>query len=231
MVKIYVDGREKQSRIPNYLVELGASIIYKELEVGDYIPADGYIIERKRVDDLVHSVFQGRFFDQIRRLTASGSKAILLIEGNYLNLKKFTDRYKAVEAALITAVIYNDLRLLITRDARHSAEVIKYVSEKLQSRGEATRPRLPTYRKLRKPKEQDLRKWQVYVLSSFPGIGPSLAIKLLKKFGSLGNVFNASPTELSRVEGITEEKARVIHKILDYGGKATSKGLDTFMRK
>jgi len=230
MVKIYVDEREKQSRIPKYLIEQGTTVIYKELDIGDYIPAEGYVIERKRVDDLVHSVFQGRFFDQIRRLMSSGNKVILLIEGDFLNLKRFTDRYKAVEAAVITAVIYNDLKLILTRDAKHSAEVIKYISEKLQGGGVRAKPQLPTYRKVRKPKEKDLREWQVYVLSSFPGIGPLLAVKLLRKFGSLKAVLNASPMELSRVEGITEEKAKMIRRILEYGTKESGEGLDHFMK-
>ncbi len=230
MVKIYVDEREKQSRVPKYLIEQGATVIYKELEVGDYVPAEGYVIERKRVDDLVRSVFQGRFFDQIRRLISSGNKVILLIEGDFLNLRRFTDRYRAVEAAVITAVIYNDLKLVLTKDAKHTAEVIRYVSEKLQNKGARTRPQLPTYRKVRKPKEQDLREWQVYVLSSFPGIGPSLATKLLRKFGSLKAVFNASPAELSRIEGVTEEKARMIYRILDYGSKESGKSLDYFLK-
>ena len=210
------------------MVELGVTVIYKELEIGDYVPAEGYVIERKRVDDLVHSVFQGRFFNQVRRLTSSRNKAILLVEGNILNLKELTSRYRAIEAAVVTAVIYNDLKLILSRDARHSAELIKYISEKLQGKGGSARPQLITYRKVRKPRDEDLRKWQVYVLSSFPGIGPSLATRLLKRFGSLKAVLSASPAELSRVEGVTEEKARAIYRILEYGSKASSKGLNHF---
>ena len=231
MVKVYVDVREKQSQIPMYLVKLGVTVIYKELEIGDYIPAEGYIIERKRIDDLMHSVFQGRFFDQIRRLMTSGNKVILLIEGDLLSLRRFTDHYKAVEAAVVTAVLYNNLKLILSRNARNSAEVIKYVSEKLQSKGNPARPQLLTYRKVRKPKDQDLREWQIYILSSFPGIGLSLATKLLKKFGSLKEVFSASTSELSRIEGVTEEKARTIHKILEYGSKSSGKSLEDFMKE
>lgn len=233
MVKIYVDEREKPSRVPKYLKEMGATVVFKQLEIGDYIPAEGVIIERKRVDDLIHSVFQGRFFDQLRRLTNSGNKIILLIEGDLLHLDRYTDRHKAIEAALITAAIYNDIPIITTRNARHTAETIKYIAEKMQS-GRKQAPKLPTYRKQQKPKDLDPGSWQLYILASFPKIGPTLADRLLKKFGSLKAVINAQPSELARVEGVSEDKAALIKRIAEYnyaGINEKESGLERFMQK
>ncbi len=232
MVKVYVDERERNSKVPKYLISMGVSVVFKQLDVGDYIPAEGYVIERKRVDDLAHSVFEGRFFHQIKRLKESGLSPILLIEGNLSILEKITSKPKAVEAALITAAIYNNIPIIYTRNARHSAEVIKYIAEKLQSH-EVRHVVQVSYRKYSKPKDQlDFRAWQVYILSSFPGIGPKTAEKLLNKFGSLRNVLNASPSELARVEGMSEDKAWLINKILNYESREVreSKGLTKFMR-
>jgi DNA excision repair protein ERCC-4 len=220
MVKIYVDEREKLSQVPKHLIEYGATVIFKQLEIGDYIPAEGYIIERKRIDDLIRSVFQGRFFGQIKKLSSYPGKVFLLIEGDSNVLPRLTRNAKAVEAAVLTTIIYNDsIKLIYTRNAAHTAEVIYYIAKKLQSPKELGKAALPTYHKLRKPKDINLRDWQIYILASFPGIGPKLAEKLLDKFGSLREVLNASPYQLTRVEGITEDKARLIHSILDYGSK------------
>lgn len=231
MVKIYVDIREKQSAVPKYLSEMGVTVIYKALDIGDYMISEDTVVERKRVDDLAHSVFEGRFFDQVRRLKQSGLRTYILVEGDLWYLRRVTSRYKSVEAALITAVLYNDMCVIYSRNSKHSAELIKLMAEKLQARGRKhPQPTLPTYRKYQKPKDRELSSWQLYILSSFPGIGPTLAERLLRKFGSLKAVLNAAPSELSRVSGVTEEKAHLIRSILEHrytecggGGEGLSK--------
>jgi len=231
MVKVYVDERERASKVPKYLASMGVTVIYKQLELGDYIPGEGYIIERKRVDDLAKSTFEGRLFDQIKRLKSSDKRVILLVEGNINYLRRITSKYKAVEAALITAIVLYEIPTLYTVNAQHSAEVIKYIAEKLQKDHDKG-PSLPTYRKVSKPKGIDFREWQLYILSSFPGIGPKIAEKLLIKFGSLIDVFKASPAELSRVEGINEEKAWLIRKILTtrYSLKSSTTDLSKYLK-
>ncbi|OYT48898.1 MAG: multidrug MFS transporter [Desulfurococcales archaeon ex4484_42] len=231
MVKVYVDERERASKVPKYLASMGVTVIYKQLEIGDYIPGEGYVIERKRVDDLAKSTFEGRLFDQIKRLKSSDKHVILLVEGNINYLRRITSKYKAVEAALITAIVLYEIPTLYTINAQHSAEVIKYIAEKLQKDRDRS-PSLPTYRKVSKPKGIDFREWQLYILSSFPGIGPKIAEKLLIKFGSLMDVFKASPAELSRVEGISEEKAWLIHKILTtkYSVKSSTTDLSKYLK-
>jgi len=215
LVKVYADEREKTSRVPKYLSTMGVSVIYKQLPVGDYIPAEGIVIERKRIDDLAKSVFDGRLFDQLRRLKGASERVVLLIEGNLNYLRsRYASRYKAIEAALITASIVNSIPVIYTQDTRHTAEVIKYIAEKFQE----NRQRIPTpstYRKIVKPRTTDFRRWQLFVMSSFPGIGPTLAERLLLKFGSLRSVLTSSPSELSRVEGMTEEKAWLIARIVN----------------
>ncbi len=215
-----MDEREKPSQVPKHLIEYGATVIFKQLEIGDYIPAEGFIVERKRIDDLIRSVFQGRFFDQIKKLSSVHGKVFLVVEGDGNILPRLTKNAKAVEAAVLTAIIYNDnIKLIYTRNSEHTAEVIYYIAKKLQSAREHHKVALPTYHKLRKPKDISPREWQIYILASFPGIGPKLAEKLLDKFGSLREVLNASPYQLTRVEGITEDKANIIRLILDYGSK------------
>jgi len=231
MVKVYVDERERASKVPKFLANMGVTVIYKQLELGDYIPGEGYIIERKRVDDLAKSTFEGRLFDQIKRLKSSDKHVILLVEGSINYLRKITSKYRAVEAALITAIVLYEIPTLYTVNAQHSAEVIKYIAERLQKDRERG-PSLPTYRKVSKPKGIDFREWQLYILSSFPGIGPKIAEKLLIKFGSLIDVLKASPAELSRVEGISEEKAWLIHKILTtkYSVKSSTTDLSKYLK-
>lgn len=91
-MRVYVDEREKSSEIPYYLLSAGFSVIFKVLDVGDYVINDLIILERKRLDDLIRSVYEGRFFDQLKRLKSLEKfKAILVVEGNLLDIDKYTE--------------------------------------------------------------------------------------------------------------------------------------------
>jgi DNA excision repair protein ERCC-4 len=231
LVKIYADERERPSKVPKYLINMGVSVIFKQLPVGDYIVSEGVLIERKRIDDLVKSVFDGRLFDQVRRLKQAAERAVLIIEGDLEHIRNLTNRWKAIEAALLTISIVNSLPIIYTRDTKHTAEVIKYLAEKMQKLTSLPTP-VSYARKHVKPKTEDLRNWQVYVVTSLPGIGPKLAERLLEKFGNVRAIFNATKSELTRVEGLSEEKAERIIKLLTYQFKKEEKrrtGLDSFM--
>lgn len=218
LVKVYADERERRSRVPEHLSSMGVTVVFRQLPLGDYIPAEGVIIERKRVDDLAHSVFEGRFFDQVRRLASSGAEAILVVEGSmgYLR-KRYGNRAWAIEAALITASIYNKILMFYTENTYHTAKVIKYVAERLQANDERG-PQVPTpatYRKSKKPGEEATpQQWQLYILSSFPGIGSKTADKLLRKFGSLEAVLNAPIPQLVALGELSEQRARRLKNIL-----------------
>lgn len=232
-MRVQVDERERSSEIPYYLSSMGLSVIFKVLDVGDYVINDLVVLERKRLDDLIKSVYEGRFFDQLKRLKSlEGVKTIIVVEGDLLSIDKYTENPRSIEAALISAVLSFNIPILYTRNSKHTAELIKYIAEKTHKTAVKSFTPLPTYRKYRKPKTSDLRAWQVYVLSSFPKIGPTLAERLLRKFGSLKAVVNAQVTELMRVEGMSEDKARLFKKIVEEGSQNnTGASLDKFLNK
>ncbi|MEM0014057.1 MAG: ERCC4 domain-containing protein [Zestosphaera sp.] len=235
---MYVDERERSSDVPVHLSGMGVTVVFKVLEVGDYAIDEEIIIERKRVNDLVKSVYEGRFFNQLKRLkSVEGCKPLLVIEGNILDIGRYVENPKSVEAALIAAILSFNVPILYTKDSHHTAELIKYVAERTQkSKAKASGGKvvtlLPTYRKVRKPKTEDIKSWQIYILSSFPKIGPTLAERLLRKFGSLKAVINAQAVELLRVEGMTEERVKLLKKIVEESSSdSTSPSLEKFLDK
>ena len=56
-----------------------------------------------------------------------------------------------------------------------------------------------------------------------PGVGEKLAIRMLEKFGSPLRVFNASLSELAKVEGLGEARAKKIRKMLETKSKHLKK--------
>ncbi len=84
--RIVVDEREKRSGIPDLLRQAGAVIDFAQLKVGDYIVSPETAIERKTIQDLLHSVYDGRLFVQCSQLNEHYIKPVLIVEGNILEL-------------------------------------------------------------------------------------------------------------------------------------------------
>jgi ERCC4-type nuclease len=84
---------------------------------------------------------------------------------------------------------------------------LKYLDEKVK---EGSFSRVPVMQK-RAWKPEELL---VYVVSSLPGIGAKTANNLLKHFGSVRGVMNASKEQLMEVDGVGPKKAEEIHDVL-----------------
>src|SRR5215210_8835794 len=80
-VKIVVDVHERQSRIADTLVELGAEVEIAPLPAGDYAVGADTLVERKRVLDLHAAVMKGRLWPQLAKLRAAAAFPYLLVEG------------------------------------------------------------------------------------------------------------------------------------------------------
>jgi len=79
----------------------------------------------------------------------------------------------------------------------------------------------PFIKKIRK--SDDLQRQQLSVLSSLPGVGEKTAIRMLEKFGTPLKVFSASSTELSKISGLGELRAKKIKKMLQVKSKHMKK--------
>lgn len=204
--RVYVDERERGSGVPEALSELGAAVIYTMAGVGDYIVSDRVAIERKTVYDLAESLFDGRLFDQVRRLSEHYDIPVILVEGNPSKLDSYTSRGQQVRMALASIAIDYGVRVLWSLNQRETARMIYSI---------ACREQYGSQRSVvvhRKPRLDKLWMQQLYVVQSLPGVGPRLAEKLLEKLGSIDAICRASVVELERVLGY--ERAQRIYRVL-----------------
>jgi DNA excision repair protein ERCC-4 len=79
----------------------------------------------------------------------------------------------------------------------------------------------PFIKKIRK--SSDIQKQQLSVLCSLPGVGEKTAIRMLEKFGTPLMVLSSSITELSKVGGLGEVRAKNIKKVLQEQSKHLKK--------
>ncbi|HEY7080251.1 MAG TPA: ERCC4 domain-containing protein, partial [Nitrososphaeraceae archaeon] len=76
LIRIVVDERERNSKIPTLLFDAGVEVDFAQLKVGDYITSASTAIERKTIKDLICSIYDGRLFLQCSDLNQYYSKPV-----------------------------------------------------------------------------------------------------------------------------------------------------------
>jgi len=214
-LRIVVDEREKKSGIPDLLKGTGINLEIKTLPVGDYIVAPETVVERKTVSDLVSSIFDGRLFDQCHRLKEHYQFPILIIEGDIDEIEELTENPLVFYGAISSIAIDFKIPVIPTPNATHTSKLlISMCSRKDASKG-------PFIKKIRK--SNDLQKQQLSMLCSLPGVGEKTAVRMLEKFGTPLRVLSSSITELSKVSGLGEARAKKIKKVLQAQSKHLKK--------
>jgi len=209
-VRIYVDVREERSSIPKILEKEGALVIRRRLDVGDYLVSEDSVVERKSVGDFASSLFDGRLFDQAKRLREVYNNVYYIIEGNIKKIVyRWSNRLKQFSSAMTTLATVFDAKILWSVNEENTAYIILSLAKNLQSHEGRTHIVIH-----KKPRLSSIEEWQLYVVQSFPGIGPRLAESILNEFKTVERFCNASLTELSRISGLGEKRAELIKRVL-----------------
>ncbi|MCS7124211.1 MAG: helix-hairpin-helix domain-containing protein [Candidatus Bathyarchaeota archaeon] len=205
---IFADVRESMD-VKDYLREFGCEVVEKILAPADYVVAENYAVERKEIHDFFRSVFDGRLFEQAERLAETYESSCLVVEGDFVNAVKHVQTPQAFWGALAKVVAEHSISLVFTPNEAHTAMFLYALAKKLQ--GEEGRKIVVKH----KPKTYTLRQRQLLAVQSLPKVGPERAEMLLKRFGSVRRVFQATKRELLSVKGLGEKTAQTITDFLD----------------
>ena len=210
-LRMIVDERERKSGIPDLLRAVGVKIELTNLPIGDYIVAPETVVERKSIQDLISSVFDGRLFDQCSRLKEHYEHPAILMEGNIDVIDEITENPLVFYGALSSIALDFKIPIIPTPSASHSAKLlVSMCARQNNNKG-------PFLKKIKK--SDDIQRQQLSVLCSLPGVGEKLATRMLEKFGSPSNTLKASYTELTKIQGLGESRALKIRKMLDSDSK------------
>jgi len=208
MLKVIVDLRESQFVI-EALRKMEARVIEKMISPGDYVVGEGFAVERKTFRDFIQSIYKKRLFEQIERLHQAYPRCCLVIEGDIGYGLTSLYNPQIFWGALAKATAEWSIPIIFTVDEAQTAHFIFSLAKKLQEeKGEAVMVRY-------KPKFYATATQQRFAVQGLPKIGPKLADRLLKKFGSVRRVFTATRFELLRVEGFGKKRAEEISRFLD----------------
>ena len=187
-MKILVDVEERRSAVPRYLRALDVEIEFAILDVGDFVVSGEIVVERKTVADLHRSIANARLWRQVSRLAHCPRRAFLLVEG--IDLDAGAISREGVRGALLQ-VIDNGIAVLRSAGPADTAVWLRLVG--IRGDGRTPRGRRGRRRSIVSP---------AGLLTTVPGISPSLAASLLVRFGSVAGIAAAAPSDLEEVDGI-----------------------------
>ncbi len=219
MLRIIADEREKPSGVPDELHSLGVMVDYRVLDVADYLVGP-YAVERKSARDFISSLYSGRLFDQAHRLGEAYQTILLVVEGDIWDELKGVRNPRSLWGALISAVLDFGMNTFFTPNEKQTAQFLFTLGKGGRHKRGTDGPPII----VKKPKTRDVKRIQLSVLSSLPGIGPRMAEQLLSHFGSLRKVFSASITEMAVGADVGRARALSLSKLLDAGYKASKMG-------
>jgi len=180
MSLVLVDVFERQSRISEHLRALGVPTEVRSLSIGDYV-IEASVIERKTPRDLGSAIARGRFWPQIGRMRKAFDRCYLLVEG--LDLEESRLRPQSMRGVLLTVA---DLGLDVVRSA-DPAESAMWLAVLARRPTRTAGKRRPGYaQQPARPEASEA------MLASVPGISSYGADALLRHFGSVRSVVNAT---------------------------------------
>ncbi|MHA2017256.1 MAG: ERCC4 domain-containing protein [Promethearchaeota archaeon] len=132
--KIIIDERER-GEIRSVFENLDCEISIDTLDFGDYIVSSRCAIERKRGDDLISSIFDTRFFQQLSKLKEVFQFPILILESPE---KAFSRKYvkeSSIYGALVYAAYKMNIPIIPTKNALETAKTVVEIAQNEQQKG------------------------------------------------------------------------------------------------
>ncbi len=206
--QVLADFREKNSNVLKQLLDNKVDVTLKSLNIADYIISNKIAIERKKVQDFVDSLVDKRILTQLKELKENFEIPILILEGTEDIYSIRSVHANSIRGLLSTIALDFKIPIIPTRNSYDTALLIRTIAE------QQTKTKKDIAIRLEK-KPLGLKQQQEFIIESLPSIGPTLAKSLLKKFGSISNILNASEEELIKVEKVGKKIAQDIKKVLN----------------
>ena len=208
---IICDNREPKE-ITNELSKLVDNNILEFIECGDYLLPNGFAIERKTGKDLIHSIQDGRLFQQLNNLCQYEHPVLAVITDNIWK-DMFYSRNRHIPSVYIgtLSTITSKYPTVTMIFLDSDGEFIKYLvslHKKLTEEGKSERPS-PVMRRAR-----SFRIVMENGLCAVKGISVKSAQRILHHFDSIENLCNASKNDIEDVKGIGKKQAEAVYDFL-----------------
>lgn len=200
---ILVDDRETRSGVAESLsLNDDVDVSTETLSVGDYILSENIGVERKTTEDFLDTIVGERqLFEQMDDLANNYDRPIMILEGG-TPFGRRSIHPNAIYGALSSLIADFGVSIMYTDDADGTAELMAALAKREQNESDSA----PSSEHANKT-SKTFPEQQVYIVSSFIGVGPVTAELLLSEFGTIDALTSASEEELQRVDGVGVETA------------------------
>ena len=207
-LKVICDTREKNA-IEEFLTEDGVETKIEMLPVGDYLIGN-ICVEYKSINDYIQSLHSGHLHKQLYQMSYNFELSYLMIGGLY----EYEER-SVKKSSFISSICGSSFKRasdgkmgqIVTVQFEQEydcAMFLKFLKKKVEEGDDIRHPVMERH----KYSKSD---WQLNVLCGLPNIGPKIGKVLLKSFGNIRAITNATVTELVTINGISEQKATDIY--------------------
>jgi ERCC4-type nuclease len=225
---IVVDSREKA--LIKLLKKTDLTVETKHLDIGDIVVTHEdheIIIERKTISDLLSSIKDGRYKEQMMRLTSACSNSnhniFYLIEGPFEKnvWKKISDSDRELVHTLMFSIsYYHGFSLIRTQSIDESVQVLMSIFLKLKRDGE----RKPYYKCeekeltegktdknyceiIKKKKSSNITPENInhIMLQQIPGVSLAISTSIFNTFGNIANLINEIQKDQACMKNMTIE--------------------------
>jgi Fanconi anemia group M protein len=133
---------------------------------------------------------------------------IIIVEGEEDIYSQRNIHPNAIRGALASLMLSFRIPVLITKNARDTAAMIKLIAEREQKKDDRDF-------QMHSVKPLSNKEIQEYVISSFPNVGSKIAPHLLRHFKTIKNIINADESELRKVDLIGPKKAKQMKDLIE----------------
>lgn len=208
-LKVFADYREKGSGVIKELIDLGANIQLEKLDSADYLLSQRVAVEYKTTHDFVESIIDGRLLKQVKELKRNFERPVIMVEGEEDIYSLRNVHPNAIRGMLATISISYGIPIIYSRNFKDSAALLNIMARREQEESSSD------YSLHGDRKPMTCRGQQEYIISSLPGVGPSLAKELLRNFRTIKNIMNSDQGSLRKVDKVGEKIANNIKNIIE----------------
>ncbi|MEW5748450.1 MAG: helicase-related protein [Candidatus Thermoplasmatota archaeon] len=196
-----VSGRVARSGLAGALAAEGFAPREEELEAADIVVSGRVAVAFRTVEGFISDVNDGSMMAALAKLRQAYIHPVLIVQGEAEG-RGSQEGNSAVYDYLSSLLSEFRMTVLSTNDAAQTASAVASMHSQEEARGRAGRGTQTTL---------DHAGRQMFLVQGLPNVSATLAERLLRRFGSVKGVADASVDELMGVEGIGKVIAEGIH--------------------
>ena len=199
-----VSGRIAGTAMATELEKAGFTLEDESIEAADVVVSDRVAITIRTVQEFISAISDGTMFSHLSNMKHQYPHPILIVQGPPEG-KGVQAGNAAIFDALGELLSEFSMPVLSTLNVGETVEALSALRRQEDARGGTGRTGQTTL---------DPASRQIFLVQGLPNVSATLAQRLLERFGSVDGIADATPEQLTEVEGVGRVIAEGIHTVM-----------------